>query len=80
MKKYPVRGSAKEAKSIAYKKLNLGRIDDWKDFHKISDALKMITDDPEGGEVNIRSDDGQVFKFTMPPLKDRKPLDLPKIK
>ena len=56
-------------------------IKSWKDLHKLTDALKKITDDPEGGTVRLKTPEGKDYiTFTMPPKKDRHPLGLPKLK
>jgi hypothetical protein len=44
------------------------------DFSALTDALKTITDNPEGGEVNIKvAGTEKVLKFSMPPIDQRHP-------
>ena len=48
-------------------------INSWSDLHKFSDALKKITDDPEGGELRMVQPSGKILVFSMPPKDKRRP-------
>ena len=48
-------------------------INSWNELHKFSDALKIITDNPEGGELRMLQPGGKVLVFSMPPKDKRRP-------
>lgn len=48
--------------------------DPFQAMEAITAALEKITNNPDGGTLTIKGDDGKNIIFTMPPLAQRTPL------